>query len=482
MKIAKKYKMPNSSRKVFAGARIRLLRQSVNLTQAAFAQQIAISTSYLNQIENNQRALSGSVILALVDVFSFDLSELSLDGAGKVSVDLQEILTDPVFAENKVLTQEIKVAATNAPNVTKAFLDLYRMFQKSREQLGEVDNSLKDREASLAPLPYEEVRDYFHYKDNYIDDLDRVAEEFSTNLKPGHGDRDADIANYLTEKHGVTVVLRKDKPGSGTVRAFDSATKTLYLNATSSKATRLFQMAFQVGLIEQRDLIETLLDEAAFQSEAARDVCRMTFANYYAGAVVLPYSDFAKAAKEQRHDLEMLAFHFDASMEQVCHRLSMLQRSGGKGVPFYFLRIDQAGNITKRHSATTLQFTRFGGGCPLWNVHHAFQSPGEILRQLAVTPDGVQYLSLAFEQTKRVAGFKSPVRKYAIGLGCEVKYAGDVIYADDLDLTLKTNFESIGTSCRICERTDCFHRSVPPIGKSIQVDIDTRGSVPFKIL
>ncbi|MCL4130901.1 UNVERIFIED_CONTAM: hypothetical protein GTU68_002687 [Idotea baltica] len=241
-------------------------------------------------------------------------------------------------------------------------------------------------------------------------------------------------------------------------------------------------MAFQVGLVEQSDLIETLLDEAAFQTDAARNVCRMTFANYYAGAVVLPYSDFAGAAREQRHDLEKLAFQFDASMEQVCHRLSMLQRSGEKGIPFYFLRIDQAGNITKRHSATTLQFTRFGGGCPLWNVHHAFQSPGEILRQLAVTPDGIQYLSLAFEQTKRVAGFKSPVRKYAIGLGCEVKHAGDVIYADDLDLTVKSNFDPIGTSCRICERSDCFHRSVPPIGKGIQVDIDTRGSVPFKIL
>ncbi|MGB7242996.1 MAG: short-chain fatty acyl-CoA regulator family protein, partial [Sulfitobacter sp.] len=409
--------MTNSGRKIFAGARIRLLRQSLDMTQAIFAQQIAISTSYLNQIENNQRALSGSVILSLVDVFNFDLSELALDGAGKVSVDLQEVLTDPIFGDGKVLTQEIKVAATNAPNVTRALLDLYRMFQKSREQLGEVDNSLKDREGSLAPLPYEEVRDHFHYKDNYIDELDRVAEAFSVSLKHGEAGRLADVSQYLGDAHGVHVVMRKDRPSSGTVRNFDPATQTLYLNAASSAATNLFQLAYQVGMIEQGALIETLLDEANFQTDVAREVCRMTFANYFAGAVVLPYSEFAAAAKEHRHDLEKLAFRFDASTEQVCHRLSMLQRAGDKGIPFYFLRIDQAGNITKRHSATTLQFTRFGGGCPLWNVHHAFQSPGEILRQLAVTPDGVKYLSLAFEQTKRVAGYKSPVRKYAIGLG-----------------------------------------------------------------
>lgn len=473
--------MPNSSRKIFAGARIRLLRQSLNLTQAVFAQQISISTSYLNQIENNQRALSGSVILALVDVYNFDLTELALDGAGKVSVDLQEILTDPVFADNEVLTQEIKVAATNAPNVTKAFLDLYGMFQKSREQLGKVDNALKEHETSLAPLPYEEVRDHFHYNDNYVDELDRAAEAFSLSVDRSGADRQSDLVDYLSSAHGVHVVLRKDKPSSGTIRSYEAVTKTLYLNAASSKATNLFQLAYQVGLIEQSALVETLLDGAHFHTDAAREVCRMTFANYFAGAVVLPYGEFANAAKEQRHDLEKLAFQFDASTEQVCHRLSTLQRGANRGIPFYFLRIDQAGNITKRHSATSLQFTRFGGSCPLWNVHHAFQSPGEILRQLAITPDGVKYLSLAFDQTKRVAGFKSPVRKYVIGLGCEIDHAGQVVYADDLDLSNEQNFEPIGASCRICERANCFHRSVPPIGKEIKIDHATRGSVPFKI-
>ncbi|MEP1768366.1 MAG: short-chain fatty acyl-CoA regulator family protein [Sulfitobacter sp.] len=473
--------MSNGSRKIFAGARIRLLRQSHDLTQAMFAQQIQISTSYLNQIENNQRALSGSVILALVDVFNFDLSELALDGAGKVSVDLQEVLSDPIFADNKVLTQEIKVAASNAPNVTKALLDLYQVFQKSREQLGRVDNSLKDREDSLAPLPYEEVRDYFHYIDNYVDELDRAAERFSQSVERKDNERTADLVDYLYDRHGVQVVLQKDRPSSGQVRKFDTETRTLYLNAASSKATNLFQLAYQVGRIEQSELIDSLLTEAAFQTDAARDVCRLTFENYFAGAVVLPYSRFAHAARHYRHDLEKLAFQFDASIEQVCHRLSMLQRGGEKGIPFYFLRIDQAGNVTKRHSATTLQFTRFGGSCPLWNVHHAFQSPGEILRQLAITPDGAKYLSLAFDQTKRMAGFRSPVRKYAIGLGCEIKHAGQVVYADDLDMTCDAYFDPIGTSCRICERTDCFHRSVPPIGKEITVDPDTRGSVPFKI-
>lgn len=469
-----------STRKIFAGARIRLLRQSLDLTQALFAEQLKISTSYLNQIENNQRALSGSVMLALVDVFNFDLSELALDGAGKVSTDLQEILSDPVFADSKILTQEIKVAATNAPNVTKAFIDLYRAFQKSREQLGEVDSTLKDRAMSFAPLPYDEVRDHFHYNDNYIDELDRAAEAFSRSLGQSKNGRHADIAEYLEKTHGVQVVLRKDKPGSETLRAFDTATKTIYLNAASSRATNLFQLAYQVGQIEQTGLVARLLDAVEFHTDVAREVCRMTYANYFAGAVVLPYSEFAQAAKDHRHDLEKLAFQFDASLEQVCHRLSMLQRPGEKGIPFYFLRIDQAGNITKRHSATTLQFTRFGGGCPLWNVHHAFQSPGEILRQLAVTPDGVQYLSIAFEQTKRKAGYKSPVRKYAIGLGCEIKHASQVVYADDLQISESANFEPIGTSCRICERVDCFHRSIPPIGKEIRVNHNLRRSVPFE--
>lgn len=473
--------MADELRKVFAGARIRHLRQSRKLTQAEFAKELGISTSYVNQIENNHRSLSASVILALFDVFDFDLSELALDESGKVAVDLGEILSDPIFADDTVLPQELKVAASNTPNMVRAFLGLYQVFQQTRAQLGQIDHRLAETEASVTPLPYEEVRDYFHYKDNYIDELDRKAEAFAKILDHSENQRATQLVEYLADTHGVRVMETKKAAEAGAIRRYDPATKTLHLSATSTAATNLFQMAYQLALIEQRGLIEGLLEDASFHSTSAREVCRMTLANYFAGAVVLPYGDFRAAAAEMRHDLDRLAFRFDASREQVCHRLSMLQRPGNKGVPFYFLRIDRAGNITKRHSATSLHFTRFGGSCPLWNVHRAFESHGEILRQLAGTPDGRQYLCLAFSKTIRSGDFHTTSRKYAIGLGCEAKYASQLVYADDLDVTNVDRFEPIGTGCRICERADCSHRSVPPLAREIAVDHHSRQAVPFRI-
>jgi predicted transcriptional regulator len=193
----------------------------------------------------------------------------------------------------------------------------------------------------------------------------------------------------------------------------------------------------------------------------------------------LPYRAFLQATRDTRHDLERLADLFGASIEQVAHRLATMQRPGAKGVPFFFVRVDQAGTITKRHSATRLQFARFGGACPLWNVHQAFEAPGRFLRQLAETPDGVRYLCLARDVSKPGGSFDAPVRRFAIGLGCEVQHAGALVYADDLDLTRR--FEPIGISCRICERTDCHQRSVPPLERRLRVNPDRRGTLPYEI-
>ena len=195
----------------------------------------------------------------------------------------------------------------------------------------------------------------------------------------------------------------------------------------------------------------------------------------------MPYGAFLAAAREMRHDLERLADRFGASLEQVAHRLSTLQRPGAKGVPMFFVRVDQAGTITKRHSATRLQFARYGGACPLWNVHQAFETPGQFLRQLAETPDGVRYLCLAREVSHGGGAWRAPVRRYAIGLGCEVSHAAQMVYADGLDLTDAAAFEPIGVSCRICERRACHQRSVPPLERALSIDPDRRGILPYDL-
>ncbi len=245
--------------------------------------------------------------------------------------------------------------------------------------------------------------------------------------------------------------------------------------------TQRFQMLHQVALLTQNELLEATLDLARFQSEDARAIAKIGLANYFAGAALLPYTPFLQTARETRHDLEVLADRFGASIEQVAHRLSTLQRPKARGIPFFFVRVDQAGNITKRHSATRMQFARYGGACPLWNVHRAFETPGRFLRQLAETPDGVRYLSVARDASKTGGSFHAPVRRYAIALGCEVQHAGELVYADDLDVDNPQAFSPIGISCRICERPDCHQRSVPPLEGRLTITPDARGVLPYQI-
>jgi predicted transcriptional regulator len=279
------------------------------------------------------------------------------------------------------------------------------------------------------------------------------------------------------ERRGISVQYSDD----GILRRYEPQRRILTLSTKASAATRRFQLLHQVALLTQNDLLEATLDLARFQSDEARAIAKIGLANYFAGAALLPYRAFLNAAQETRHDVEMLSDQFGASIEQVAHRLSTLQRPGAKGVPFFFVRVDQAGTITKRHSATRLQFARYGGACPLWNVHQAFETPGRFLRQLAETPDGVRYFCLARDVSKLGGSFRAPVRRYAIGLGCEIRHAEALTYADDMDLTSPQAFEPIGISCRICARPDCHQRSVPPLEQGLRIDFDRRGVLPYSI-
>jgi predicted transcriptional regulator/transcriptional regulator with XRE-family HTH domain len=462
-----------ATQKLYAGAKLRETRARLGLTQKAFATKLGVSLPYLNQMENNHRPVSAAVVLALAGEFGLDVTELSAGDAERLVSDMREALADPVFADTMPPLADLRLAASNAPMLARAFLELHRGYRQNHERLASLDEALGREGGSSRASPWEEVRDFFHYCDNYLDAVDRAAERFAS--PDGALGDVGKPARAALAAHGISLSLADVEQ----VRSLSG--KVLTLSTRASAPTQRFQLLHQVALLTQGDLIEATLDLARFQSDAARAIAKIGLANYFAGAALLPYRAFLAAAQETRHDLERLADRFGASIEQVAHRLSTLQRPGMKGIPFFFVRVDQAGTITKRHSATRLQFARFGGACPLWNVHQAFETPGRFLRQLAETPDGVRYLSLARDISKPGGSFHAPVRRYAIGLGCEVSHAKDLVYADGLDVTNARAFEPIGISCRICDRTECHQRSVPPLERKLRVDPNRRGLLPYEI-
>jgi len=465
--------------KLFIGRKIRELREANKATQAAFADKLGISTSYLNQIENNQRAVSASVLLSLAETFRIDISAFSSSDSDRLISALSEALADPLFDVLSPSSQELKLVAQNAQAFAHALLACHLAYRRNSEQLASIDDQMMRTDSFAEPTPYEEVRDFFHFVDNYIDELDLAAEELATDLRIGTQDTQTALAEHLEKRHRVRLAASTN--GADVLRRYDSRSRVLYLSPYLDASSRAFQLAFQIAALERQSEIDAIITRAGLRTPEAEDICRIGLRNYFAGALVLPYGRFLEAAKDLRHDIELLSARYGASLEQVAHRLSTLQRPGHKGVPVFFARIDRAGNITKRHSAAKLQFARYGAACPLWNAYEAFETPGRIVRQLAEMPDGARYLSVATEISKRSGGFAAPQRRYAIALGCDVSHANDFVYADDLNLSNHAAFQPIGISCRICERTNCSQRAVPPLKRRLNIDPDIRSVLPYEI-
>lgn len=469
-----------AQRKVFAGGKVRAARQKAGLTQRVLAGQLGISVSYLNQIENNQRPLTAALMLALSEHFRLDLAELASDRADRLLADLREVMADPLFGEAGPGLIELKSLAASAPDTAHAVLRLYGAYRKANERLASADAAMAGTAGGGNQTSYEEVRDFFHYAGNYIDALDVAAEALAEQLGPGLHGRLERLAEWLSGTHGVRVQF--DEPETPELlRQFDRVSRLVRINARLPAATQFFQLAAQAALIAENARIDATIAGAGFKTDEAAEICRMSLTNYFAGALQMPYGAFLAAAEAEAYDIEALAGRFGASLEQVGHRLSTMQRPKARGVPFFFARVDAAGTITKRHSATPLQFPRFGGACPLWNVHQAFEAHGRMLRQLAETPDGHRYLCLAWSEEKRIGGYRGPVRRYAYALGCEVAHAGKLTYAADLDLGREPTYEPIGISCRICPRSGCLQRSVPPLDGRLSIDPDRREIVPYRL-
>ncbi|MCF3642809.1 XRE family transcriptional regulator [Rhizobium sp. TRM95111] len=466
--------------KLFIGRKVRDLRLANTATQGQFAERLGISTSYLNQIENNQRPVSATVLLALAEKFRMDITDLASGEVDRLLSALTEALTDPLFEGYAPSLQELKLVTQNAPGLAHALIACHQAYRRNSEQLAGVDDTLGRGSGTTETTPYEEVRDFFHFVDNYIHDIDIMAETLAAELDIGDGDNAIALTGYLDKHFGVRVA--RGAPGSEALRRFDPKTRVLTINPFAPAPTRDFQIALQIAQLHGWREIDRIAGEAGFRTEEAHEICRTGLQNYFAGALLLPYRAFLTAARDLRHDIELLAARFGTSLEQVCHRLSTLQRPGLKGVPVFFARIDRAGNITKRHSAAKLQFARFGAACPLWNAHQAFETPGRIIRQLAETPDGVRYLCLAMQVTKGSGGFRAAQPTYALALGCEISYADAFVYADDLDITNRAAFEPIGISCRICERPNCASRAVPPFKRKLVVDHNLREATPYRLV
>ncbi|MFC8127404.1 short-chain fatty acyl-CoA regulator family protein [Streptomyces sp. NPDC057302] len=472
------------ARKIYAHAKLRRLRTERGMNQVELARTLGISTSYLNQIEHSQRPLTAAVLLRIAEVLGVDPEFFSEAAEERLATDLRAALGDEATGALTSVEEAAEVARDH-PDVARALVALHHRYRDTAEQvaaLASADASPTSPATALPPAePHDEVRDFFYAHHNHFGPLDGEAEHAARDWGLESARPATDILRgRLADRHHVTVV-RAAPDRSADARRFDAGNRLLFLSPWLSEGQRAFQLATQLALLEHGPLLDALVDADGLTSPQATALARIGLANYFAGALLMPYTVFQAAAEELRYDIELLQARFGVGFETVCHRLSTLQRSGRRGVPFSFLRVDRAGNVSKRQSATDFHFSRLGGTCPLWTVYAAFSSPGRVLTQVAEMPDGKRYFWVARTVTRGGAGHHAPRAEFAVALGCELRHAHRLVYAEGVALDDSRAATPIGLGCRICERRDCAQRARPPAGGRLAVDPDRRTYVPYPV-
>lgn len=464
-------------RKAYMGVRLRRLREERKLKQIELASALGISPSYLNQLEQNQRPLTVPVLLKINAVFGVDVQLFSEDEEGRLITELRDALAE---GAEDVSIAEVRELAMNMPAVGRTLVALHRRYREAAERNEAMAAQLGDDWIAGGParMPFEQVRDFFYARHNHVEPLDEAAERLYAQAGLSPRGVHAGLIAWLRDRHSVQTVFSE---GHGAQRRFDPATRTLHVSAELKQGQQAFQMATQLAFLELGGIIDRLADNRILQGEEARQLARVGLANYFAGALLLPYGDFLAAAEAEAYDIERLARRFGVGFETICHRLSTLQRAEARGVPFFFVRVDRAGNISKRQSATDFHFSRVGGSCPLWNVYEAFSQPGKVLTQIAQMPDGRTYMWVARTVGTANAAYGEPGKTFAVGLGCDIRHANRLIYSRGLDLADPSSSTPIGAGCKVCERTGCPQRAFPPIGRAVAVDQNRSTLTPYPV-
>ena len=447
--------------KTFIGPQLRRLRLDRGQTQAEMARTLGISTSYANLLEKNERPVSVPVMLRLLEAYGVDWREIAEDPATTMLADLRAAVQDPLFEGGR-------------------FLQLHRAYLAASDQLLSVAGAGSEGAEALLPAsPESTLHAFFRSNRNHFPDLERAAEAFWEGAPPPIDETYIALKSRLRDRLGLTVRVLPVAEMPTTLRAHDEARREVLLSEALDHPNRVFQLVHVAALIERRDLIDGLLESSGITDARGQARCRVELANYFAAAVLMPYAPFLAEAQASKYDFDHLATRFGVSFEQACHRATTLQRTGARGVPFFFLRIDKAGNVTKRFNATDFQLAEHGGACPRLDVHTAFRTPGKILPQFVEMPDRSRFFVIARTVDRPAFARHRQDVRLAVAMGCAIEHAGEIGYAEAFTVTEQL-VTPIGINCRICPRARCEQRAQQAVILSAPVDERRRGATSYE--
>jgi len=443
------------------------------------ARRLGISAAYVNLLESNQRSLSVQVLVAITEEYGVDWRDLVSDRTENRIPDLRAAMRDPVFGGEPPDLQELRAAGDHAPRLVDRFLQLYQSHRTMADRI----NRLSGRgqiDDLLSISPETAIHDFFRNHANHFEELEGAAETTRRRIPGEADDMYALLKRHLRMEHGVTARTASVSEMPDTLRLFRREEGEVLLSEALDHPNRVFQLAHVLGLLECSDIVERYVASSDLTDEDGRARLAVELTNYFAAALLLPYDQVYALAEESKYDIDRIAAAFCVSVEQVCHRLTTLQRDGRRGVPFFFLRLDRAGNITKRFNATPFVLAEQGGSCPAWDIHGAFRTPGVIIPQFVELPEGEQFFTLCRTTDRPVFSRQTQDRRLVVVLGCERAQAHRVGYAGQFNLSDPALFVPIGINCHLCPRQACSQRAHQPLNVRLRIDADRRGRTRYE--
>ena len=436
------------------------------------ASALGVSPSYLNHLERNQRPVSAGVLVRLAATFDVDLNSFAAPSAERTGPEhLGEIFADSLFADLNIPRYELVEIASNAPSVADAIARLYEALNDTRRP-GIEGNG--DARTMVTPEAW--VRDYIQAQRNHFPELEDCAETVGGAMHDGLSLAEP-LRRRLKDAFGITATIVPSSQLGEASQVFDPERKRLSLSSLLRSENRTFGLAYQLALIEFGPILKRMVDDAAPPDQGSRNLLLVSLANYAAGAIIMPYGRFLASTEEYRYSIDKLCGEYGANVEQVAHRLTTMNRPNARGVPFFMLRVDPAGNISKRYAGENFPFSRYGGTCPRWNLHAAFQTAGQVVTQIIETPDGQRYFTVSRTIDRPIpTGLSGGL--LAIGLGCDIRHAHRLSCADGLNLA-DPPVTPVGPACSICPRVQCPFRATAPAGRALTVSADRKTISPY---
>lgn len=450
------------------GHRLRALRLQRNVKQSEAARDLGVSAAYLNLIEKGKRVTPFPLLWKALRLYGVDPEEFMANlGEGRVDEALAALLDEPLLRTLNLDPESLQSLSAE-PRLAGTVAALFNLYKNTRTQLENVMGQLSadertraasgDADSRLDYSPFDEVSDFLQAHHNHFPELEEEAEALRQDFKLGRTVLSDQLSALLTERFGIEVNPLDAAGASSVVRRLDPEARRLTISPTLPEQTLKFQLASSLGLLvlDKTRLLDRIITSRTRHAETPR-LIKVNLANYFAGALLLPYGDFFKEVQRTRYDLEHLTGVFGVSYEAIAHRVCNLADPRRRGLPFHFIRSDVAGNISKRYSGTGLKFAS-AGSCGKWAVHLAFLNPSQLTRQYSIMPDGTTYFCFAKIQLQPVEGSLARGTAYSIGLGTHAENARLLAYGLPSN-DVRKDAVPTGMSCRFCERTDCNQRA-----------------------